>query len=63
MRMIDGETYPCIDIYDLPKMALSIQPRYPDLSVGLISTESLPNLPLVVSFRLPPLRSRETRCV
>jgi hypothetical protein len=61
--MIDGETYPCIDIYDLLKTPSVVQRQYSEPSVGLISTQSLPNLLLVASFRLPPLKSTETKCV
>ena len=63
IRMIDGKTYPCIDIYDLPELAAIAKPQVSDPSVGLIGTQTLLDLPLVTSFRLPRLKSTQSRCV
>ena len=52
IRRIDGETYPCIDIYDLPELASVVQSQTSDPSDAAIGTQNLPELLLVASFRL-----------
>jgi len=57
VRAINGNTYPCLDIHDVP------QTSHPITAIGVIRTELLPTIPLVVSFRFPPLQKPQPGCL
>jgi hypothetical protein len=61
--MIDGVTYPCIDIYDLPQSTMPISSSSGHALHGTVMTSSLPTIPLFVSFRLPPLKFPRNGCI
>jgi hypothetical protein len=61
VRSIDGDTYPCIEIYNIPQ---SRHPSEgPEIRITSSETSSWPSMHLSASFRFPRLQPTQLGCV
>jgi hypothetical protein len=60
LRVIDGASYPCIDVYDIPKSQLPVDETN---NLNLLYTRDLSIMRLAASFQLPALVGPQPKCL